>query len=142
MPTIRQFLVSFTLSVALFANAQFAAGAGLTDARVRAYYAAWSSGKVEEVMSYFAPDTVYEDVATGELATGTTEVRAFATKFLQSSPGVTVEPTSILVGEHAAAVEWTMKAGTGKDAWSVRGAAILQHRDGQIVRATDYWDSK
>lgn len=142
MPTIREFLVSFTLSVALFANAQFVAAAELSEARLRAYYAAWSSGKVEEVMSYFAPDTVYEDVATGELATGTTEVRAFATKFLQSSPGVTVEPTSILIGDHAAAVEWTMKAGTGKDAWSARGAAILQHRDGQIVRATNYWDSK
>ncbi|MBK6656915.1 MAG: nuclear transport factor 2 family protein [Proteobacteria bacterium] len=142
MSTINTALWRLTLCLSLLANAPFAAATGLTDARVRAYYAAWSSGKVDEVMTYFAPNTVYEDVATGELATGTAEVHAFATKFLQSSPGVSVEPTSILVGEHSAAVEWTMKAGTGKEAWSVRGVAILQHRDGQILRATDYWDSK
>ena len=142
MPTIRKYLCNLTFAVALLANTPFATAAEFTEARVRAYYAAWSNGKVEDLMTYFAPETVYEDVATGELASGTTEVRAFVTKFLQASPGVLVEPTSILVGGHSAAVEWTMKAGTGKDAWSVRGVAILQHHDGQIVRATDYWDSK
>ncbi len=142
MPTERKSLLHFAMPFALLATAQFAGAAELSETRLRAYYSAWSSGDVEGVMSYFTPATVYEDVATGELATGTAEVRAFATKFLESSPGVSVEPTSILIGERSAADEWTMKAGTGKEAWSVRGVAILQHRDGQIVRATDYWDSK
>lgn len=140
MPSKWKRSMNVALLLALVATAPLAAAAGLTEARVRTYYAAWSSANVEQLMTYFAPDAVYEDVATGELATGATEVRAFATKFLQASPGVTVEPTSILVGDRSAAVEWTMKAGTGKDAWSVRGVAILEHRDGQIVRATDYWD--
>lgn len=132
--------MSVVLLVALIAAAPITAAAGLTEARVRTYYAAWSSGNVEQLMTFFAPDAVYEDVATGELAKGATEVRAFASKFLQASPGVTVEPTSILIGDQSAAVEWTMKAGTGKDAWTVRGVAMIRHRDGQIVRATDYWD--
>ncbi len=120
-----------------------AAGAAeLGEDRVRAYYAAWSSGKVEEVMPYFTSDVVYEDVATGDLAKGPDEVRAFASKFLSSTPGVKIEPTRILIGDRTAAVEWTMSAGSGTDAWSVRGVAILEHRDGQIARATDYWDEE
>ncbi len=125
----------------LMASACVTAGE-LTEDRVRAYYAAWSSGNVSEVMTFFTPDVVYEDVATGGLAKGAAEVRSFAAKFLDGSPGVNVEPTSVLVGERSAAVEWTMGAGTGKDAWTVRGVAILEHRDGQIARATDYWDRK
>lgn len=133
-------------SVALFLTLSIVcvcvSAADLTEDRVRAYYAAWSSGEVDELMTYFAPDVVYEDVATGELAKGPDEVRAFASKFLAGSPGVKVQPTSILLGERAAAVEWTMGAGSGADAWTVRGVTVLQHRDGQIARATDYWDSK
>ena len=142
MMTAHKHLMSLALSFALLAAIPFAGAAGLTEARLRDYYAAWSSGNVDEVMTYFTPDAVYEDVATAELATGAAQVRAFASKFLQSSPGVKVEPTSVVIGDHSAAVEWTMGAGAGKDAWTVRGAAILQHRDGQITRATDYWNSK
>ena len=142
MMTAHKHLMSLALSFALLAAIPFAGAAVLTEARVRDYYAAWSSGNVDEVMTYFTPDAVYEDVATAELATGAAEVRTFASKFLQSSPGVKVEPTNVVIGDHSAAVEWTMGAGAGKDAWTVRGAAILQHRDGQITRATDYWNSK
>jgi limonene-1,2-epoxide hydrolase len=114
----------------------------LTEEKIRAYYAAWTEGNLENLMSYFTADAVYEDVATGDLSTGKEKVRAFAKKFLDGTPGVKVEPTSILVGKDSAAVEWTMSAGTGDEAWSVRGVAILKHRDGQITRATDYWNSE
>lgn len=134
--------LSRVLALMLAMVATCASAGELTEQRVRAYYAAWSSGNVNEVMTFFTPDVVYEDVATGELAKGAAEVRGFAAKFLSESSGVKVEPTSILVGEHSAAVEWTMGAGTGKDAWTVRGVAVLEHRKGQITRATDYWDRK
>ncbi len=114
----------------------------LNEARVRAYYQAWSSGDVDQVMPYFASTIVYEDVATGERAAGTAEVRAFAAKFLSSTPGVQVEPGSVLVGPTSAAVEWTMSAGEGEAAWSVRGVAIIDHADGLITRATDYWNAE
>lgn len=116
--------------------------AELTEQTLRAYYAAWSSGKVDSVMGYFGPGIVYEDVATGELADGPDAVRAFAQKFLDGTPGVKVQPSSILIGPTSAAVEWTMSAGTGAEAWRVRGAAILQHADGRITRATDYWNAE
>lgn len=142
MMSARKSFVHGALLLALVVTVPASVAAELTEASVRSYYAAWSSGNVDEIMTYFSHDAVYEDVATGELSTGTAAVRAFASKFLQASPGVVVQPTSILIGDRSAAVEWTMKAGMGKDAWAVRGVAILQHRDGRIVRATDYWDSK
>ncbi|MCA9233561.1 MAG: hypothetical protein KDA57_23175, partial [Planctomycetales bacterium] len=61
---------------------------------------------------------------------------------LDSAPGVKITPTSILVGDTSAAVEWTMSAGEGDEAWSVRGVAILNHAGGKITRATDYWDAE
>lgn len=135
-------MLSIALSLTLWMATTCATAGELTENRVRAYYAAWSSGNVNEVMTFYTPDVAYEDVATGELAKGAAEVRGFAVKFLEGSPGVKVEPTSVLIGERFAAIEWTMGAGTGKDAWTVRGVAILEHRDGQIARATDYWDCK
>jgi len=116
--------------------------AEIDEARIKAYYAAWSGGNLDTLMGYFAPNAVYEDVATGDLSTGTDAIRAFAKKFLEATPGVKVEPTSILIGTESAAVEWTMSAGAGAEAWSVRGVAMLKHEGGQITRATDYWNAE
>jgi steroid delta-isomerase-like uncharacterized protein len=140
MKTSTQRLRPLVLMCAVLSTA--ASADELTETRLEAYYAAWNSGKVEEVMSFFAPDVVYEDVATGDLAKGTEAVRAFAKKFLEGTPGVQVKPTSMLIGPASAAVEWTMSAGTGEEAWSVRGAAVLQHANGLITRATDYWNAE
>jgi steroid delta-isomerase-like uncharacterized protein len=119
-----------------------AGAADLGEQQIRAYYTAWSSGDLDGLMSYFAEDAVYEDVATGDLSTGKANVRIFAAKFLEDTPGVRVVPTSVLVGDGAAAVEWTMSAGAGDEAWSVRGVAIIKHAGGKITRATDYWNKE
>ena len=129
------------LSVGMLVSPLSLAG-GLSNEQINAYYEAWSSGNDDTVMSYFADSIVYEDVATEKVSSGPTEVRAFATKFLDSAPGVKITPTSILVGDTSAAVEWTMSAGEGDEAWSVRGVAILNHAGGKITRATDYWDAE
>lgn len=129
-----------SIALAMLVSASVGA-AELTEEKVRAYYAAWTEGNVDNVVSYFTADAVYEDVATADISMGTKQVRAFAAKFLASTPGVKVEPESILIGPDSAAVEWTMSAGIGAEAWSVRGVAILHHRDGKILRATDYWNS-
>ena len=80
-------ILSTALSLTLSMIATCPSAEELTDERVRAYCAAWSSGNVSEVMTFFTPDVVYEDVATGELAKGADEVRSFAAKFLAGSPG-------------------------------------------------------
>lgn len=114
----------------------------LSEADVRAYYAAWSKADIDAIINYFHSDCVYEDVATGDLSRGHDELRDFAKKFLDGSPGVTVEPATITIGADRIAVEWLMSGGVGDDAWSVRGVAILEPRGEKIVRATDYWNAE
>lgn len=116
--------------------------AELTEKAIKDYYSAWSDANLDNVLSFFADGAIYEDVATGDLSTGKEQIRAFAKKFLEGTPGVKVVPTSVLIGNGSAAVEWTMSAGTGQEAWSVRGAAIIQHHEGYITRATDYWNAE
>ena len=138
---MRRSRVSVGIAV-LFAMSCSCVGATeLTDSEIRAYYLAWSAGDVGRLLGYFSADAVYEDVATGERANGISEVRTFAETFLKRTPGMRVEPTSILIGTESAAVEWTMSGGAGKEAWHVRGVAILEHKGGQITRATDYWNA-
>lgn len=131
-------LLSVVLGLSLTAAGQ---AAELTERDIRNYYQAWSDGDVDALMAYFAETIVYEDVATGDLARGRDEVRKFAATFLAETPGVKVTPTRVLVGKDGAAVEWTMGAGEGDDAWSVRGACMLEHANGRITRATDYWNT-
>ncbi len=139
---MRKILITLAAIAAIGPFAATAGAAELTADDIRAYYGAWSEGNLDKVMGYFTADAVYEDVATGDLATGKDAVRAFAKKFLDNTPGVRVDPTSVLVGDASAAVEWTMSAGTGSEAWSVRGVAIIEHSGGRITKATDYWNSE
>ncbi|HJP35782.1 MAG TPA: nuclear transport factor 2 family protein [Gammaproteobacteria bacterium] len=138
---LRNPLVLALASVLIACNGVASATAAeITEETIETYYAAWSNHDVDAVMAYFTDDCVYEDVATGDLATGEKEIRAFAKKFLDGTPDVKVTPASITIGGARAAVEWIMSAGSGDEAWSVRGVAILVLRDGRISRATDYWD--
>ncbi len=111
----------------------------MNEQSIRDYYAAWSTHNVEAVLTYFNDDAVYEDVATGERATGKAEMRAFIERILVRNPNLRIDVTSITLGGSRAAVEWVMKGGGGDHAWAVRGASILELRDAHIARATDYW---
>ena len=51
-------ILSTALSLMLSMVATFASAGELTEDRVRAYYAAWSTGNVSEVMTFFSPDVV------------------------------------------------------------------------------------
>ncbi len=66
-------------------------------------------------------------------------------------PDMKIELELIISSRNAAAIEWTM-SGTysGKrpgapdvvnKPFSVKGATIMQLRDGRISRVSDYWDS-
>ena len=114
----------------------------INKANIESYYEAWTQGDVDTIMSYFTDDIVYEDVATGSLNTGAAAVRGFAQGFADNYKGVSLVPTSVVIGHGGAAVEWVMSGGTGEEAWKVRGVCVLETREGKISRATDYWDKK
>ena len=112
----------------------------ISKADIEAYYEAWTQQDVDAIMGYFTEDIVYEDVATGKLNTGTEAVRGFVQGFADNYKGVSLVPASVVIGHGGGAVEWVMSGGTGDEAWSIRGACVLDTRDGKISRATDYWD--
>ncbi len=122
----RRTAVGIGLAVALLGGPVWAAE--IDDAGVRAYYDAWSRGDVDAIMGYFSDDIVYADVATGAHERGTEAVRAFAQKFVDGNPGVTLEVASVTIGPKSAAVEWVMKGGSGDEAWSVPGVCVRAPR--------------
>lgn len=119
-----------------------ATAADVNEDWMRAYYAAWTKGDVDAVMGHFSKEIVYADVATGDRAAGTQEVRAFVQKFVDTNPGVELTTASITIAKSSAAVEWVMSGGSGDEAWSVPGVCIFQLDNGRISRATDYWNKE
>jgi|TARA_B100000530_G_C15558813_1_gene329668 steroid delta-isomerase-like uncharacterized protein len=114
----------------------------INDESMQSYYAAWTKGDVDGVMSYFTDDIVYADVATGARSSGTTEVRAFVQKFVDNYAGVKLAVASITIGESSAAVEWVMSGGTAEEAWSIPGVCVFKIVDGRFSSATDYWNKE
>lgn len=137
---IRQLTASFIIycCIALSTNAAFAGE--LSEGDLNVYFEAWSAGDVDKIMANFGNEIVYEDVTTGDLSISREEVRAFVRKFLDATPGVKLVPSNMVITNSKAAIEWTMSAGSGDDAWQVRGVSIMQHKNGEIIRVTDYWN--
>ncbi len=114
----------------------------LEEAAVRDYFKGWDTGDIGKVMSYFTTDIVYEDVPKAEIAKGTDAVKSFVEKFFTDYAGTRLAVDSITVGKKGAAAEWTMSGGSGEEAWSIRGASVMEHKGGKISKVTDYWDNK
>ena len=112
----------------------------LEESAVRDYFTGWDTGDIVKVMSYFSADIVYEDVPKAEIAKGTAEVKAFVGKFFTDFAGARLAVNSVTVGQSGAAAEWTISGGSGEEAWSLRGASVMEHANGKISRVTDYWD--
>ena len=107
---------------------------------VRDYFSGWDTADIEKVMSYFSADIVYEDVPKAQLAAGTDAVKAFVQQFYTDFAGARLAVESVTIGKKGAAAEWIISGGSGDEAWSVRGASIMEHKGGKISKVTDYWD--
>jgi steroid delta-isomerase-like uncharacterized protein len=113
--------------------------------------AAWSSPeRVEQLLSLFPDDCIYEDVTFGVVNRGKAELRAFAEGVFAAVPDFTVELTSRFATSDRGGIEWVLTGthrgdfpglpATGRR-FSVRGATVDELRDGKIQRLSDYWDS-
>jgi len=117
---------------------------------VREYLAAWNAHDVERLMALFTDDCVYEDVALGRLEQGKERVRALVESVFVDLADFKMEVRSAFGLGDWAATEWTMTgrfvhssvpslAATGRS-FAVRGATMLELRDGRILRNSDYLD--
>jgi steroid delta-isomerase-like uncharacterized protein len=112
--------------------------------------AAWTAGDLERVAALFTDDCVYEDVAMGTINRGREELRTLqGGAVLAGTPHVQIMLTSRFVAGQCGAMEWILSGSReveisglplqGKE-FIVRGASVVQFRDAQIVRCSDYWD--
>ena len=112
---------------------------------------AWSSKDVAKFMALFTDDAVYEDVTFGEVAQGSEELRKFATGTFDAFADLNFELKARFVSADGrrGALEWLWRGRQTKDLpglpatgkpFEVRGASVLEFRDGKISRTADYWD--
>lgn len=111
--------------------------------------AALNSRDIEKFLSFYTDDCVYEDVAVGKVNHGKDELRNFYSDFFRMAPDVKFEEKIAIRSGDWLATEWVMTGthsgstpeipATGKR-FSIRGASIMQIRDGKISRESDYWN--
>jgi len=110
------------------------------------WIAGWNSHSPDKMLSLFADDILYEDVAFGPVSHGKAEVKKFASDEFEAVPDLELKLLrSEIHGGHGT-IEWSF-SGTDKDIYktgkkfSVRGVSVIDVRDGKIVRNLDFYDS-
>ncbi len=117
---------------------------------VKQYLAAWNAHDSEALLALFADDCVYEDVALGRLEQGKEHVRSLIESVFVDLADFRMEVKSAFGAGDWGATEWTMTgtfvhssvpalAATGQS-FAVRGATVLELRNGKIRRNSDYLD--
>jgi steroid delta-isomerase-like uncharacterized protein len=112
---------------------------------------AWSSGDPERLLLLFTNDVHYEDVTFGAVNKGRGALRDFATAVFGSFAELRFESRSRFVTANGkwGSIEWVWRGRQIKDfpglpatnkPFEVRGAAVVEFRDGKIARNSDYWD--
>ena len=112
--------------------------------------AAWASRDVERMLSFYAEDCLYEDLAVSKLNQGRAAIRAYFEEAFVGIPDFHVELESffgssdrvcvegVMMGTHTGSI-MGMPPPTGKT-FAVRYAHVCELRDGKAVRVTDYYD--
>lgn len=122
---------------------------GQAEQTVRDLFATWGDHDLSRIDALFAADGVYEDVPPGISYRGPEEIKGFLKAIWSWAPDIEFHLTSVAVLGDRAVVEWTMTGTqTGPigaipasgNAFSVRGASVLELRDGKVLRNRDYYD--
>jgi steroid delta-isomerase-like uncharacterized protein len=112
-------------------------------------YAAWSLHEPQRIDAIFTDAAVYEDVATGRLVRGKEAIKQLLRAAYAWAPDFRVTMKSLVVADDSAATEWVSEGiQTGPvgdlpasgNSFRLRGASIVNFRDGKIANVTDYYD--
>jgi steroid delta-isomerase-like uncharacterized protein len=129
------------------------------DLLLRRWAEGWSAHDPQRVVPLYADDCVYEDVPLGAVTRGRRELAALGRPFplcglggrpQDAFPDFGIELTGGFVAGDRAAMEWVMSGTHARGRpgvpasgrrFRVRGATVLELRDGRVTRNADYWDS-
>jgi steroid delta-isomerase-like uncharacterized protein len=112
--------------------------------------AAWNTHDVDKIATFYTDDCIKEDIAIAKTTQGKKEMKAVISGAFNSIPDMNIKLVTIINIGNMAATEWIMSgsysnvypgwsSATGKK-FSVRGATIMELRNGKISRISDYWN--
>jgi steroid delta-isomerase-like uncharacterized protein len=118
---------------------------------VKDFVEMWNSKDLNKIDSIFTEDCVYDDVPALTKYTGKDEVKASLKEDFTWCSDLKMELTSSLVKENGAVIEWIWSGNqtgnieglikaTGKT-FSIRGASIMEFKNGKIKKNSDYYDA-
>jgi steroid delta-isomerase-like uncharacterized protein len=129
------------------------------DLLLRRWAEGWSAHDPQRVAQLYADDCVCEDVPLGAVTRGRWELAALGRPFplcglggrpQDAFPDFGIELTGGFVAGDRAAMEWVMSGTHARGRpgvpasgrrFRVRGATVLELRDGRVTRNADYWDT-
>lgn len=116
---------------------------------VNRLFSSWSDHNLDDIDLLFAADGVYEDVPPQKTYRGPEEIKGFLSAIWGWAFDIRFDVTSIAVAGDTVVAEWTMSGtqtgpigaipASGND-FSVRGASVVEIKDGKIKRISDYYD--
>lgn len=105
---------------------------------VESYFAACSSGGVDEIARHFCEDAVVYDVNHQPVSTAQ-GIGQFYVKVRSRWHGATWHVDTYTEDAGTAAVEWTMTGSASDAPFAVRGSEHYEFRDGAIAQIRQYW---
>ena len=100
--------------------------------------AAWWSGDVEKIASFFTVDCVYEAVCHGFLYSGQEQLKAMASAILDAIPDLKLELKSLFAAGDWLAAQWIETGTQNGKRFSLPGASIVELHEGKIKREAIY----
>jgi ketosteroid isomerase-like protein len=110
----------------------------MSEALVRAYFAACSRGDTAGVSASFCPDAVVYDTNHHPVR-GPDAIAAFFAKVRERWDGATWHVDTFVGDGRTAAIEWTMLVRHAGRAVAVRGSEHYEFADGRIRQIRQYW---
>jgi len=123
----------------------------LAGQRVRQFMRIWETGDTGVLDDIASPDVVYDDVPNGERFEGLDGVRRYVGHVHAWASQVKITVVAVHSGLDAAVAEWVMRGiqdrpipgripvATNRP-FELKGATLVELRDGRITRAADYID--
>ena len=110
----------------------------MSEAVVRSYFAACTSGSPDDVAAHFTDDAVIYDTNHTPVV-GATTIGGFWTKIRSKWVGAEWLVDTYVGDDSAGAIEWTMRGTDGERPFAVRGSEHYEFVDGRIDQIRQYW---
>lgn len=121
------------------------------EAIAKLFIESWSTHDINNLISLFAEDCLYEEVASGRSYSNKEGIAGYAESTLSGVPDSEFEIITLIADREMAMVEWVWK-GTNSVGWEamgipatgkyfeLRGVSVMRIENNLIRRISDYWD--